>query len=84
MFDKNKKVLRDSYKLMFDTEAGRIVLNDMIKRYFMLRPTYIQGDAMTSAFNEGRRSVMLEILAMLNYDEDKVKEKMANIYNMSE
>ena len=43
----------------------------------MLRSTQIAGDSHESAFNEGRRAVVLDILQAVNVDEAAVREMAA-------
>lgn len=65
---------RQDYRLLFSGERGKRVLRDLMRRHFVLRSTQIAGDSHESAFNEGRRAVVLDILQACNADEDQVRE----------
>lgn len=56
--------LRQCYRRVFEGEAGRAVLRDIEARAY-LRETSFVPDAQRAAFNEGRRSLALHILRML-------------------
>ena len=47
------------------TPAGRRLLLDLVTPA-MLSSSYVPGDSLATAFNEGRRSVALELLARLD------------------
>lgn len=57
------------YKEAFSTEAGQVVLADLVKKYRILSPFKMTdrkpGDL---EFREGQRQVVLDILTKLNYD----------------
>jgi hypothetical protein len=53
------------------------VLRDLMRRHFVLRSTQIAGDSHETAFNEGRRAVVLDLLHALNANEDALREMMA-------
>ena len=55
------KSLRLAYKKTFESEEGKKVLEDLKRRCFYDKPTFV-GDINVSAFNEGTRSVVLLIL----------------------
>ncbi len=52
-----------SYYNTFCTEAGKTVLKDLKKMFDV--QSYIPGDPYATAFNEGRRSVLNEIMSTL-------------------
>lgn len=68
---------RQDYRRAFGDEPGRRVLRDLMRRHFVLRSTQIAGDSHESAFNEGRRAVVLDILQAVNVDEAAVREMAA-------
>lgn len=53
------------YADCFSTEAGKFVLKDMKRKYHFLGSSFVVGDSNASSFNEGQRSVVLEILSIL-------------------
>lgn len=69
MFFKRKdryKVIK-SYMEVFNTEAGKEVLEDMMKTFHVLNSTH-STDALEMAYREGERSVVLRILKTINTD----------------
>lgn len=63
------KLYYNFYKEAFSTEAGKVVLADLVKKYRVLRPYNMVGRRDGDMeFNEGQRQVVLDILAKLNYD----------------
>tara|TARA_Y100000593_G_scaffold91988_1_gene182271 strand:- start:363 stop:551 length:189 start_codon:yes stop_codon:yes gene_type:complete len=54
-----------AYKLVFNSEDGTTVLDDLKKRFHMTTPTFVAGDSHESAFLEGQRSVVLTIENMI-------------------
>lgn len=71
MFFQRKK-LDDAlyYQRLFKTEDGKVVLADLIKKNNVLSNTF-NDDPHRSAFNQGRRDAILEILSILNIDIDE-------------
>lgn len=69
----DRKGVIEAYKQVFDTDAGKIVLADLVKKYRILR-----GFSMTSKddvmFCEGQRQVALYILSTIEYDLNKLTE----------
>jgi endo-1,4-beta-D-glucanase Y len=60
-----------AYKKFFGTDEGRIVLWDMMKANNFRQSTF-STNAHEMAFNEGRRSVILQILSITETDERKI------------
>ena len=81
MFEKDKK-RRASYKELFSTELGREVLEDLMKNNFFWTST-ITNDLQETAFNEGRRSVILAILNYVSLDADRIQTMMKQNYERS-
>ncbi len=81
MFEKDKK-RRASYKELFSTELGREVLEDLMKNNFFWTST-ITNDLQETAFNEGRRSVILAILNYVSLDADRIQTMMKQNYDRS-
>jgi len=57
--------LRDMYKQTFDTDAGVKVLKDLEARSNWRTSSYVAGDANATAFEEGKRAVILHIYNMM-------------------
>ena len=71
MFLRRKK-LDDAlyYQRVFKSEDGKVVLADLVKKNHVLSNTFIE-DPYRSAFNQGRRDAINEILSILNIDIDE-------------
>ncbi len=48
-----------------ESEAGRLVLADLARLCGAERTSFVPGDALEMAFNEGKRSVFLHLAAVL-------------------
>lgn len=62
---KKRDRLEKAYHEIFNTQPGQIVLHDLLRFGFIFQTTHVPGDPNLSAFNEGRRSVALRVLDML-------------------
>ena len=60
---KRRKV---QYKEFFSTDDGKEILADLARRHFVHTSTFVPHDTHHSAFNEGRRSVILYIISLVN------------------
>ena len=56
--------LRQTYKTLFNTDDGQIVLEDLRTRFHGDQPTF-SSDALEMAYLEGQRSVILIIKNMI-------------------
>jgi hypothetical protein len=54
-----------AYHTVFDNPHGDVVLEDLAFRCFENNTTIVHDNPHTSAFNEGRRSILLTIRRML-------------------
>ena len=61
----NIENLLATYRAVFDTDDGKLVLADLRKRFHLSATTFERGDPHYSAFLEGQRSVVLTILSMM-------------------
>ncbi len=75
MIDRNRR--RQDYRRALGGEAGRRVLRDLMRRRFVVRSTQSAGDSHETAFNEGRRAVVLDVMHAVRVDEDAVRELLA-------
>jgi hypothetical protein len=64
------------FKNVFSTPEGRRVLRYMMKKYGFLRTTYIAGDYVTTAFNEGQRAVVIDLIGRLKVDIKKLEQEL--------
>ena len=62
---KEIKQLREIYKIVFGSDQGKRVMEDLEKRCHFWSTTNIKGDSHESAYMEGQRSVLLFIKQML-------------------
>lgn len=61
--------VRHAYQRLFSTDDGKLVLEDLCKRYFIFDTLVKRGDDRdTILTNEGKRAVVLFILGLLNAD----------------
>jgi len=63
------KDLKQNYQVLFATDDGTKVLDDLQKRFHVDQTTF-STDALEMAFLEGQRSVMLFILRSLTEDKE--------------
>lgn len=71
---------------MTQADAARMadkVLDDMCRRYHVTRPVVGRTPEET-AFNDGQRSVVLDILSILETDPQKVRERMETLYEQGD
>lgn len=61
----NIENLLATYRAVFETDDGKLVLADLEKRFHLSATTFERGDPHYSAFLEGQRSVVLTIKAMM-------------------
>lgn len=59
------------YKQTFESDHGRRVLKDLMRKYCILTSTFVPGDSYSFAFNEGTRCVVLSILSRLKINIDR-------------
>jgi len=67
-----------AYQKCFDTEDGKIVLERLSVLCHEDRATYCDMNPNGSAYNEGKRCVMLHIRSMLKRNINEVKQKESN------
>jgi len=76
------------YKAVFKSERGKTVIYDLMKKCNMLSTSF-NGDINKTIYNEGRRSVMLYILSVIDSDPEALKKHMEDslheddIYNIN-
>lgn len=71
--EKQKARIKD-YKACFEHDSGGRVLFDLMTKFGMMTTTYIANDPYTSAFREGQRSVVTQILSVLKTSPKKLEE----------
>lgn len=61
------------YKEVFESEAGQVVLKDLMTRFHMFQTTFQNTDSTSERdFNEGQRSVALHIFATAEVDPNQL------------
>jgi len=65
--------LKEVYKIVFGSDHGKQVMEDLEKRCHYNATTNVRGDSHESAYMEGQRSVLLFIKNMLLNDKLKGK-----------
>jgi hypothetical protein len=58
---KELEQLKHMYKTTFDSESGQKVLRDLEGRCSWRTSSYVAGDVNATAFEEGKRAVILHI-----------------------
>lgn len=62
---KKIKQLQEDYKIVFGSEQGQRVIEDLSKRCHEFNTTHVKGDSHESAFFEGQRSILVWIKSIL-------------------
>jgi hypothetical protein len=57
--------MRDMYRQTFNSDSGAKVLTDLESRSNWRTSSYVAGDANATAFEEGKRAVILHIYNMM-------------------
>jgi len=79
MTPEQQRAITIAFKQCFATDAGAAVLDELSKFCMERRSTYTAGDAMKTAFNEGARTVILEIRRRLEANlEEQPPQKTVN------
>lgn len=74
-----KRQYIELYQKVFDTEDGKLILNDLANNFHMMGPTIRPGDNQEQyLIREGMRQVVLYILAKVNYDFEKYYNQRDN------
>tara|TARA_R100000231_G_C5223316_1_gene134238 strand:+ start:280 stop:564 length:285 start_codon:yes stop_codon:yes gene_type:complete len=55
------ELLTRDYRITFNTDEGKRILNDLERRCHDFSTSYVKGDSHQSAFLEGQRSVLIYI-----------------------
>ena len=64
------------YQRTFETAHGKRVLRRMMKECMFQIPSYVPGDSHGTAFNEGKRAAVLEIIDRLKWDLRQLEEEL--------
>jgi hypothetical protein len=59
----------DSYRRLFESPDGQFVLMDLLNRSGVLQTSMVAGEPHMTAYREGRRSIALEIIQLMQWSE---------------
>ena len=77
--EKEKKRLAD-YRTIFKGPQGERVLADLCHRHGIFDPCHVPGDPYTTAYNDGRRSVVVDLLRYLGTDLERLDNLLEHPY----
>ncbi len=78
MVVKEIEAIKYMYKQVFTTDSGKKVLQDLEARSNYRNTTYVQNDSNGTAFEEGKRTVYLHILNMLEEETNERNRTTGN------
>ena len=67
--DKKLQQLIKDYKIIFGSDEGKRVLDDLKKRSHFFSTTHVKGDSHETAYFEGQRSLVVFIESLINHKE---------------
>lgn len=74
--DKAKQLIMDLQNT-FNTEGGKRVLDHISNYCYEKKPTFVDGNPTGTAYQEGKRSVILNIRAQLEKDPNLIRKGVA-------
>ena len=77
--EKEKKRLAD-YRTIFKGPQGERVLADLCHRHGIFDPCHVPGDPYSTAYNDGRRSVIVDLLRYLGTDLERLDNLLEHPY----
>jgi hypothetical protein len=75
---------RKAYKNIFTTEDGKIVLRHLCKTCCVTSPAFVAGDAQTTAYNNGKRDIVLAILRFVHANDDDIRLAIEEAYKQEQ
>lgn len=69
--DKKRAETVQRYKKVFGSPDGEEIIKDLIKSCGILNPMF-SNDPIVMSYNEGRRSVVLDMINLLDFDEKRI------------
>ena len=69
--------LNESYKAVFDTKEGEIVLNHLCKQSFVFDTSHVPNAPYETAHREGMRRIVVSILKYLNKKPEDFKSMLS-------
>lgn len=58
----------EAYKRVFNSDDGKLILEDLSQKCFIWDATVVPNDENTSSFNEGKRCVVIDIMKAVSFD----------------
>lgn len=75
---------RKAYRNIFSTEDGKIVLRHLCKTCCVTSPAFVAGDAQTTAYNNGKRDIVLAILRFVHASDEDIRRAIAEAYKQEQ
>lgn len=72
--------MRKAYRTIFSTEDGKIVLRHLCKNGCVTSPAFVAGDAQTTAYNNGKRDIVLAMLRYVHSSDDDIRRAIEETY----
>lgn len=69
-----KQDLTDTYRRVFESPDGEVILAHLMKISFVFQTTMVVGDSHLTAMNEGQRRLVLSIMKQLNLNHNKLNQ----------
>lgn len=69
---RDRILLHASYKRVFESPDGELVLKHIMKVAKVTRPTFVSGDPHQTSFNEGQRHLALSIMRFVRKNHDEL------------
>lgn len=69
---RRRSALSGAYAEIYRTPEGKTVIDDLLRKSGLLETSHVMGDAHTTAFRDGRRSMGLEILEAMRWTEGEM------------
>jgi alpha-L-arabinofuranosidase len=79
---RRKQDIKDAYRAVFETEAGRQVLEHLSRNCYVYTPTYVPNDPNETAHREGMRRVVLSIVREINSPDEVLHKMIEESFNV--
>jgi hypothetical protein len=80
MLKRQEKERKALFERVFETEDGKRVLEDLCVRNFIFSPCIVPGDPYYTHYNDGRRSVIADLLSYLNISTSELERMERESY----
>lgn len=68
--------LNQAYKETFGTESGKVVLRHLLRVHGLLNQAHVDLDSHSTAFNDGGRNVVIQILKVIHKKKTDLEDKI--------